>query len=885
MSDPISRLNAALEGRYRVERKLGEGGMATVYLADDLRHERKVALKVLKPELAAVVGAERFLAEIKTTANLQHPHILPLFDSGEADRFLFYVMPYVEGESLRERLDREHQLPVNEAVRIAINVSEALDYAHSHGVIHRDIKPANILLQAGKPVISDFGIALAVSAGGGGRLTETGLSLGTPHYMSPEQATGDLSVGAASDIYAVGCVLYESLVGHPPFIGGTAQAILGKIVTGDADPVTKHRRTVPPNVDAAIRRALEKVPADRFAGAGDLAAALSNPAFRHAEAVGVAGTVSDVRRWQLLAAAASVVAVAAVGAGLAGLFGPEQRAPRVSRQEIRLSSLDYRVDEVIVAIASDGGILYRDREEEGLRSQLFYKARNDERGEPVPDTDGVFMAVFSPDGQRMAYVRGGSLVVRPVARGAPIMIAEDGDLSTPAVDWLDDGTILYETEDGPVLKRISADGAGPVQTVTTQNSLMWARQVRGYDQALVTALPLGVVPGQPLGILDLVSGEITWHLRDVARAWYVPPGRIVYGRSDGAVFATSYDPSTGALGGAGISLFEGVLVDGDRIEMLVGDDGTLLWLKGAAEQPKTSFVWRDRQGGTERIDMEPVSGRVVTLALSPDGRSAAYDLQGRGSSDIWVQPLPSGAPSRLTDGEGRYRSPTWTPDGRSVVFVDQSIIDGMRILRMRADGSTREIDTLGVSARVFFAQVTPDAGALVFDGYQESGSGILYRDLVDDAQVTALTTEAGARAARVSPDGRWFAYSSADAVGPTRIFVRPLPDATASRSPISLGQAGNPFWSRDATELFYVRSPGRTVMAVSFEASGSDFEVIDRVPLFDYPESSSVGAVDVAPTGQRFLVAVEESAPASEEARLILVQNWLEELRELTAGS
>ena len=233
MTDPITRLNAALEGRYTIQRELGEGGMATVYLADDLKHERKVALKVLKPELAALVGAERFLAEIKTTANLQHPHILPLFDSGEADTFLFYVMPYVEGESLRDRLDREHQLPVDDAVRIASDVAEALEYAHGHGVIHRDIKPANILIQAGRPVIADFGIALALSAGGGNRLTETGLSLGTPHYMSPEQATGDQHVGPSTDIYALGCVLYEMLAGEPPHTGSTPQAVLGKIIAGE----------------------------------------------------------------------------------------------------------------------------------------------------------------------------------------------------------------------------------------------------------------------------------------------------------------------------------------------------------------------------------------------------------------------------------------------------------------------------------------------------------------------------------------------------------------------------------------------------------------------------------------------------------------------------
>jgi serine/threonine-protein kinase len=278
-SDPVTRLNAALEGRYRIERELGEGGMATVYLAHDLKHERKVALKVLKPELAAVVGAERFLAEIKTTANLQHPHILPLFDSGAADGFLFYVMPYVEGESLRDKLDRETQLPVAEAVRLATDVAEALHAAHQQGVIHRDIKPANILLSNGRPLVADFGIALAVGASGGGRLTETGLSLGTPHYMSPEQATGDQNVGPATDIYSLGCVLYEMLVGEPPFTGSTPQAVLGKIVTAEASSARSARGSVPPNVDTVIARALAKVPADRFRSGAELARGLSDPGF------------------------------------------------------------------------------------------------------------------------------------------------------------------------------------------------------------------------------------------------------------------------------------------------------------------------------------------------------------------------------------------------------------------------------------------------------------------------------------------------------------------------------------------------------------------------------------------------------------------------------
>jgi len=223
--DPITRLNAALDGRYRVERELGEGGMATVYLATDLKHERKVALKVLKPELAVVVGADRFLVEIKTTAKLQHPHILPLFDSGEADGLLYYVMPFVDGETLRNKLNREVQLGTEEAVRITSDIADALEYAHRNDVIHRDIKPENILLQRGVALVSDFGISLGTGATVGERLTEGGFSLGTPAYMSPEQINGDRDLDGRSDQYALACVMYEMLAGDPPFVASSSVAL------------------------------------------------------------------------------------------------------------------------------------------------------------------------------------------------------------------------------------------------------------------------------------------------------------------------------------------------------------------------------------------------------------------------------------------------------------------------------------------------------------------------------------------------------------------------------------------------------------------------------------------------------------------------------------
>ncbi|MBC7894011.1 MAG: serine/threonine protein kinase, partial [Cytophagaceae bacterium] len=287
------RLAEALAGRYTIVRELGSGGMATVYLAEDLRHDRKVAIKVLKPELAAVLGAERFVVEIKTTASLQHPHILPLFDSGTADGFLFYVMPYIEGETIREKLNRETQFGVDQALRITCEVADALDYAHRHGVIHRDIKPENILLYDGRAMVMDFGIALAVSAAAGGRMTETGLSLGTPHYMSPEQATAEKDLTKRSDLYSLATVLYEMLTGAPPHTGATAQQIIMKIITEPAEPVTKLRRSVAAHVSEAVSKALEKLPADRFESAKAFADALRDGAFTYGAVTARRGTASS----------------------------------------------------------------------------------------------------------------------------------------------------------------------------------------------------------------------------------------------------------------------------------------------------------------------------------------------------------------------------------------------------------------------------------------------------------------------------------------------------------------------------------------------------------------------------------------------------------------
>jgi serine/threonine-protein kinase len=293
VTDIPIQLSAALEGRYAIERELGRGGMATVYLATDQKHERPVAVKVLHPELAAALGSERFLREIKLTARLNHPHILPLLDSGEAGGFLFYVMPYVEGESLRDRLDREKQLPIEDALQISREVADALSYAHSHDIVHRDIKPENILLSTGHAVVADFGIARAISAAGGEKLTDTGLAIGTPMYMSPEQAAGSKELDGRSDLYSLGGVLHEMLAGQPPFTGPTVESVIHQHLAVEPPAVTNLRPAVPASVVAALARALAKAPADRFNPVALFAEALGR---RESAAVGLLPKQVIVRR-------------------------------------------------------------------------------------------------------------------------------------------------------------------------------------------------------------------------------------------------------------------------------------------------------------------------------------------------------------------------------------------------------------------------------------------------------------------------------------------------------------------------------------------------------------------------------------------------------------
>jgi len=437
MADLSERVRASLAGRYTIERELGRGGMATVYLSRDVKHDRPVALKVLRPELAAVLGAERFLREIRLTAQLQHPHILTLIDSGEADGFLYYVMPYVEGESLRQRLEREGQLPLDEAVRITRAIASALDFAHARGVIHRDIKPENIMLHQGEPMVADFGIAVAVSTAGRERLTETGLSLGTPAYMSPEQASAEPRLDGRSDQYSLASVLYEMLAGEPPYTGPTAHAIIAKRLTEPIPHLSTVRR-VSPAVEAAVTKALAKAPADRFATTGAFVRALTE------------GSTRATRpRWQSAGAALAVAIVISSAAAWFHASKNSKVGPTLSNVVPFTSSPGGKSSP---AFSPDGNdIAYTWRGENADNADIYVKLIG--AGGPLRLTSNPaaeYCPAWSPDGRYIAFLRAGPSGERayyliPALGGAERKIGEaygQDYVFGRCIDWSLDGKYL-----------------------------------------------------------------------------------------------------------------------------------------------------------------------------------------------------------------------------------------------------------------------------------------------------------------------------------------------------------------------------------------------------------------------------------------------------------
>ena len=885
MTEITEHLAAALADRYRIERRLGEGGMATVYLAEDLKHDRKVALKVLRPELGVVLGADRFLQEIKTTARFQHPNILPLYDSGSTASahggglgFLYYVMPYVEGETLREKLDREQQLDIDEAVNIATEVADALQYAHDQGVIHRDIKPENILLRNGRAFVADFGIALAVSAAAGGRMTETGLSLGTPHYMSPEQATADTHINNRSDIFSLGCVLYELLTGEPPHTGPSTQAIILKIVTDVARPVRDLRKAVPPHVAAAVARALEKLQADRFASAKAFAEALRNPAFTWPVAtpatVGAAGLAS--RRIVVPALLAVTLLTLALGAW--GWMRPDQTTA-VARFPTTLGvpgALDGITFGVEAALSPDGASLVFRSPLTGP-GQLYVKRRDEVVARPLAGTEGGAGPFYSPDGAWIGFVADGQLKRVPSTGGASLKLEDSVSVVYNRGAWLEDGSIVYYDASARTLRRLLA-GDTKSKVIVSREMLggrfPWLPSPLPSSRGVLFTAHLtqcvGPVSCRPsrVYVYDARRDTVRALFDDAIGAWYVPTGHVLYLTSAGTLMAAPWDNSTLAPTGRPVPVLDGIQAPG----FLISDEGTAYYVLGRSEfapgpVPNAAVVWVDRTGRVEPVDS---TWQVNTgggydgfieigwgLALSPEGQRIALTLLTELGTDIWIKQLPAGPMSRLTQYAGADRSPAWAPDGRSIRFLsDRPIVAGsaqkvnpFRVWEQAADGT-------GEPRLAAVSRVDSVASVIVATGFNATGAAL-------------------------SPDSRWLAYVSNEQ-GTNEVFVRPFPDVNGGKWQVSSGGGSAPLWAYNGRELFYVADRKMHVVRIK---PGPPFSAEPPRVLFAIPEEVRAGSLAggtfaITADDQRFLIVRDNRwGDMAGTPTLVVVQHFFDELR------
>ena len=885
MPELLDRLKTALADRYAIEREIGAGGMATVYIAHDLKHDRKVAIKVLRPELAAVLGAERFLNEIKVTANLQHPNILPLYDSGEAESFLYYVMPFIEGESLREKINRETQLRVEETVEIAKSVAAALQYAHDRDIVHRDIKPENILLQSGQALVADFGIALAVSVAGGPRLTETGLSLGTPQYMSPEQATGDRELDARSDVYSLGCVVYEMLVGDPPHTGSTVQAVIAKVLSEQPSPITQARSLVPGNVDAAVQQAIAKSPADRFQTAVQFAEALTNPAFTLPAATGVTQRAEPRGPLTRLSIAFASLAVLFAAAAVWALLRPQPEIP-LFKVSVALPEGEAVVDpwagSPLTLSAVDSTLVYLGSN--GAGGWQLWGRRGDElQATPLVDVGGAVNPVLSPDGRAVAFVAEipGPIHVVPLGAGTARQISVS---ARPfALDWGRDDALYYLNDAGGI-SRVPAGGGEPevltvVDTARGEFEHSWVDVLPSGNGALFTIFHVGLETDE-IAAVRFGTAQISV-LTQGAYARYAASGHLVWTTAEGSVWAARFDEAKLEVTGAPVRVLEGVRVGlRGAAHLALSETGTLVYRTGSGVT-LVEPVWVERDGTARAIDPEwrirAVTSGNQGLALSPDGSRLALNIWGDGSTGLWIKRLDRGPLSRVTF-EGRYNDrPFWMADGRSVAFVsDRS---------GRLELWSKVADASAPAKLLWDDERSIDEGLFSRDGkwlVYRVGSGNdrdLYaiRPGTDNEPTVSVATEFEERSPALSPNTRWLAYVSND-TGRDEVYVRPFPNVEDARVQISTAGGYEPVWAHSGRELFY-RNGANELVVLDVTAEGS-FAVGRQRALFSmagFHTDPNHAVYDLSPDDERFVMLRHGKMDPGE---LIWIQNWFEELKE-----
>ncbi len=815
-SEHFGPLAAALAERYRIERELGAGGMATVYLAEDVKHHRKVAIKVLHAELSAILGPERFLKEIELTANLQHPHILPLFDSGSADGLLYYVMPYVDGETLRTRLERERQLPVATAVRVATEVADALEYAHKRGVIHRDIKPENILLHDGRALVADFGIALAVEQAGGQRMTQTGLSLGTPQYMAPEQAMGERTIDARADIYALGAVTYEMLAGEPPFTGATAQAVVARVITEQPKSLTAQRHSVSSAVDDAVHTALEKLPADRFESAAEFARALSGEQTNTTQSRARAVARPRPSTSWLLAAGLGALVLALAAASTASFATKRQyesRSPIAALGSAKKVTWELGL-EIQPALSPDGKyVAYAAGTT--MRTQIY--VRQVAGGRAVKLTDDSARVETNPqwstDGSRILFLSGDGVFSAPSSGGSarPEMRAVAGEPISSAA-WAPDGrSIAYSVADSLFIH----DPAGQsrlLARVPEASLCRWAPRAdfvacASGNLAYSRIGPvLGNLSPSHIAVVRVSDGTVSvvTDSRSVNQSpLWSRDGRWLYFVSDqlGPLDIYALRISGGRADGASIRLTTGL---GAHSISMSSDGKLIAYDVYAATANLRSLPFPPSGAGLAAATPVTTGAQVIEVFHpSADGKWIYYDSNVSGTSELYRQRLPSGEPEQLTFDSTDDFAPYPSPDGREVAF--HSWRSGSRDLYvLPLDGGPVQQVTATPFQEVVPAW-SPDGNALAYNYYSlvgRSGRISVVRRR-NGAWGMPVTRAPEGRYPTWSPDGHWLGYASpggsirvvsADSGAPRMVY-----DPATTHGAF----AEEVYWSSDGHSLYF----------------------------------------------------------------------------------
>ncbi|HXI21644.1 MAG TPA: protein kinase, partial [Gemmatimonadales bacterium] len=684
-------------------------------------------------------------------------------------------------------------------------VADALDYAHRHGVIHRDIKPENILLHDGRAMVMDFGIALAVSAAAGGRMTETGLSLGTPHYMSPEQATADRDITARSDIYSLASVLYEMLTGEPPHMGNSAQQIIMKIIADPARPVTDLRRNVPPNVAAALTQALEKLPADRFDSAKTFSEALGNPGFARPSLT--VGTPGAIPRRGMLTHLTSVPGIVVLVAGvLIGAIAATQwsAAPRAAPRTVRFAIpfVDGATPAGTAgwpfAISPDGSRIVYLAQQAGSPPRLYLRAVDSLQSRPVSGTDSAWCCPrFSPDGRSIVFDRGtsgGKLVRVPIAGGPPVPVADlhGGN----GWSWGKDGAFVVGPQEySPFrlgLTYFSGPGASPVElTAPDSTEHPWPLVLDDGKTVLFALWSGGILDSMELAVTSVGTGRVEpLHIHGVVPLGY-SGGNLIYLRADGVVVATPYDLGRRRSTGPSRALVDGIRITGNgNATVFLGADGSLLYMQPEGRSEPFEAVWVSRNGQAVPVD----SGWSIQptpwfgFDLSPDGARLAIPLRVDGHDDIWIKPLDHSPPSRVSFVGDSVFPPHWAPDGRTVTFATGPDVGPFRLHARRADGTGGDSVLLGPGP-IFDGVWTPDGRSLVLTGWggpDRRADLYLFRPGQDSAPRPLLTGAYSEDFPAISPDGRWLAYEANETSRyEYEIFVRPFPDVEAGKWQVS----------------------------------------------------------------------------------------------------